>query len=121
MSNDTYTNARSCILSLNAGDTVGGHYHDADDNSYRATGKLDRSSGRVTFQILSEEGETIGEGFYKKRANPSSNPKAPVAFGRITFREETYGVAVRPATFGDDRKGHTIFPDQMPERVDMPF
>ena len=121
MTDSAYSNARTCILSFNNGGTVGGHYHDGEDNSFRATGKVDKEAGRVEFNILSKDGEVVGSGFYAKRKVASDNPKAPVAFGRITFGEASYGVAVRPATFSDGRKGHTVFPDQMPERIDAPF
>ena len=115
-----YDNRRTALLYVSRGteeaDKLTGYYRDEEGEQYRITGSM--TSERADFRIVDEDsGETVGECFARPHATPPRNPKAPIATGKLTFRGESYGIAVRPAEFNSGMKGYTIFPDAMPAQI----
>ena len=115
------SNACSSLLFLNKTHdgslSVSGYHRDADLKEYRvANGTVTKTEGgapRVEYIIYdSETQDRVGHGFFVKRMREQKNPKAPIADGRITFNNESYGVCVSKTNYADGSTGFNVWPNK---------
>ena len=119
MADSNKDNRRNALVFVNKGtedtDQLSGYYRDEALTEYLIAGIM--TADRMEFRIIDKESQNVvGECVAKPRKTASTNEKAPIAFGKLTFNGESFGICVRPADL-NDKVGYGVFPDKFTEQV----
>lgn len=113
-------NRRNALVFVNEGtedtDTLSGYYRDDKLVEYIVAGTM--TADRMEFRIIDKETQdVVGTCTAAPRKTEAKNPKAPIAFGELTFKKlKPFGICVRPADL-NDKVGYGVFPDKFTRQV----